>query len=117
MIRSSRIYEELKTFVWKGSKPQAMRGKNDDLVIALAIGCWLFDTSTGYTKQTADLNSAMLAAMGVNKTKVNGLGDQNLQNMQRLNPFKPIVVSGGQPSPDDTGRQKSPLQDFWWLIK
>jgi len=116
MIHSSRIYEELKTFIWKGSKPQAMRGKNDDLVMALAIGCWLFDTSTGHSKQSADLNAAMLAAMGINKTKVEGLMDHDLKNAQRLNPFKPIILSGEQPNQENSS-EGSPLTDFSWLLK
>ena len=60
-IYSSRLYEELKTFVWKGNKPQAMRGYNDDLVMSLAIGVWLFDTSPDYSRDAMALNKAMLA--------------------------------------------------------
>ena len=41
---SSRLHEELKTFVWKSNKAQAQKGKNDDLVISAAIGSWLFDS-------------------------------------------------------------------------
>ena len=37
---SSRLLEELKTFIWKGTKAQAQKGKNDDLVMAAAIGRW-----------------------------------------------------------------------------
>jgi len=115
MIYSSRIYEELKTFIWKGSKPQAMRGKNDDLVMALAIGCWLFDTSSEYSKQAIDLNSAMLAAMSVNKNKVDGLMDPNLKTMQRLNPYKPVLISGDQPSEEN--KESNRITDFSWLLK
>jgi len=114
MIYSSRIYEELKTFIWKGNKPQAMRGKNDDLVMALAIGCWLFDASGDYSKQTIDLNTAMLKAMAVNKVDDANFQDPALKDMQRLNPFKPVIVSGDQPSSE---KDRNPLTDFLWLIK
>ena len=40
---------------------QAKRGFNDDLVISLAIGCWLFDASSDYSKGSRALNDAMLA--------------------------------------------------------
>jgi hypothetical protein len=63
---SSRLLDELKTFVWKGSKAQAQKGKNDDLVIAAAIGTWLFDAEPKTNKQSTDLNKAMLAGFGVN---------------------------------------------------
>lgn len=64
---SSRLIEELKTFVWKGQKAQAQKGKNDDLVIAAAIGTWLFDSDPKVNKQTVDLNKAMLAGFAVNR--------------------------------------------------
>lgn len=63
---SSRLMEELKTFIWKGSKAQAQKGKNDDLVIAAAIGTWLFDSDPKINKQSTDLNKAMLAGFALN---------------------------------------------------
>jgi hypothetical protein len=44
-IRSYRLYNELTTFIWNGSKVEAITGKNDDLVIAFAIACWIRDTA------------------------------------------------------------------------
>ena len=69
MIRcySQRLYDELKTFVWKGQKAQAMRGQHDDLVMSLAIGTWLYDASADYSKNSKALNDAMLSAMKVEK--------------------------------------------------
>ena len=64
---SSRLVSEFKTFVWTGSKAQAQRGKNDDLVMSLAIGLWLYDSSSKKVKKSMDMNTAMLAAFGVNK--------------------------------------------------
>ena len=82
-IRSSRLYEELKTFVWKNGKAQAMRGQNDDLIMALAIGVWLYDTSPQLSKTGTDLNKAMLAAFAVNTTQVEDtIIDQNGMKIQ-----------------------------------
>jgi hypothetical protein len=36
-IYSSRLLNEIKTFVWNNNKPEAMRGYNDDL----GDGSWL----------------------------------------------------------------------------
>jgi len=115
ILRSSRLYEELKTFIWKGQRAQAMRGKNDDLVISLAIGIWLYDTSAGYSKQSVDLNAAMLAAMGVNKSGATGVLDHRMRTMQGVNPFKPVILEG---SPS-TGEQdpENQLLDYMWLLK
>lgn len=64
---SSRLLDELKTFVWKGQKAQAQKGKNDDLVMASAIATWLFDSDPKVNKQSVDLNKAMLSGFAVNK--------------------------------------------------
>jgi hypothetical protein len=72
MIKSSRLYSELKTFVWKNGKAQAQKGQNDDLIMALAIGVWLYDTSPQLSSHGTDLNSAMLAAFGVSSNSTKG---------------------------------------------
>ena len=103
-IRSSRLYEELKTFVWKNGKAQAMRGQNDDLIMALAIGVWLYDTSPQLSKTGTDINKAMLAAFAVNSTPVEDtVVDQSLDKIQHQK--KGVVFPGS----------RSPHNDFDWL--
>ena len=101
---SSRLYEELKTFVWKGNKAQAQKGRNDDLVIAAAIGTWLFDSDPKRNNQTVDLNKAMLAGFAVNSRPLSN-GNQNKWGHAMKNPFKPVKSKN---NPDD--------EDFSWLI-
>lgn len=42
-IRSERLIEEIKMFIWDNNKPQAIKGGNDDLVIAYTIYTHLYD--------------------------------------------------------------------------
>jgi hypothetical protein len=59
----------MKTFAWKGNKAQALKGYNDDLIMSLAIGVWLYDgASDGGAKANA-INAAMLKAMSVSTKK------------------------------------------------
>jgi len=68
-IYSSRFYEELKVFsIGANGKSGAKRGYNDDLVMSLAIGTWLFDASADHSKSSKVLNEEMLKAMSF-KTK------------------------------------------------
>ena len=63
---SSRFLNELKVFVWKeGAKPEAMRGYNDDLVMALAIGCWIRDTALVANQREIEYQKAMLGSVFV----------------------------------------------------
>ena len=112
-IYSSRLYEELKTFIWRGSKAQAQKGKNDDLVMSLAIGVWLYDTTPVYHKQSADLNRAMLEAMRVNEQK-DTAGTPNPWAMNRGDPFKPIITTDQHYM---SGSIEHPLYgDLSWLV-
>jgi hypothetical protein len=70
-IYSSRILDELRTFVWYGDTPRAQKGFNDDLVMALAIGGSLYDpTITDAKKSSSDIYKAMLGGFGINKSSV-----------------------------------------------
>ena len=56
-LYSSRLVSEMKTFVWNRGKAQAQRGTNDDLVMALAIGVWLYDADKTVSQTTVDINA------------------------------------------------------------
>lgn len=43
VIKSERLIEEIKMFIWDNNKPQAIKGGNDDLVMAYAIYAHLLD--------------------------------------------------------------------------
>jgi len=107
-IYSSRLVSELKTFVWSGQKAQAQRGKNDDLVMSLAIGLWLYESSSKSTKKSIDMNSAMLAAFAVNKSK---------QEPRRSHDSLRYLASRGMPvTLDESHPAISGSIDFKWLL-
>ena len=110
-VYSSRLYEELKTFVWKGTKAQAQKGNNDDLVMALAIGVWLYDTSIDYSKHAVDSNRAMLEGFAINKSKVETSARSPFEKYA-LNPFKPVILT----TMPESGSQDSVYGDMSWLL-
>lgn len=71
IIKSNRLLNELKTFVWNNGKPQAMRGYNDDLVMSMAIACWVRDTALVSNQRDVEYKKAFLGAMGTSKTILN----------------------------------------------
>ena len=70
-IYSSRLFHEFKTFIWKNGKPEAMRSYNDDLVMCLAIACWVRDTALQVNKRDVEYKKAMLDAMYLKNNKMN----------------------------------------------
>jgi len=63
-IRSQRTLDELRVFIWKNGKPQAMQGYNDDLVMPLMMGLFLRDTALRFRKAAFDLTYASLNSFG-----------------------------------------------------
>ncbi len=68
-IRSERVTKEMQAFIWKNGKAQAAKGRKDDLMMSLAMICWVKEngaltTSTLKNKKTA----AMRAVLAVNRT-------------------------------------------------
>ena len=70
-IRSLRLYNEMKTFVWNNGRAQAMRSYNDDLVMACAIGCWIRDTIFSENQRDAEYKKSMINSMIAAKTMLN----------------------------------------------
>ena len=101
-IQSKRTLEELRTFVWKHGKAQALDGYNDDLVMSLGIGLFLRDTALRYRQTGMDL--ARVSVAGMMKT---GYSDDTV--------YQP-TANGYYISPwqMDTGHG---AEDIDWLIK
>jgi len=70
-IYSSRLINEMKTFIWKNGKPQAMKSYHDDLVMALAIGCWVRDTALQANARELNYQKAFLSAIKTTSTSFN----------------------------------------------
>jgi hypothetical protein len=54
------MLEELRTFIWKNGKAQAMDGYNDDLVMSFGFAMFLRDTSLRFKQTGIDLARASL---------------------------------------------------------
>jgi hypothetical protein len=103
-IYSSRIIGEFKTFIWSNNKAQAMRSYNDDLVMALAIACWVRDTALTVNKRDMEYNKAMMSSMIVSNTQI----DTTI----------PGMTSHGQSKlRSDQLAAKQQYEEFIWLFK
>jgi len=67
-IYSSRVVNEFKTFIWHNNRAQAMRSYHDDLVMALAIGCWVRDTALEIDKKDMAYKRVLLDSMAMTKS-------------------------------------------------
>ena len=102
-LYSSRIIGEFKTFIWSNNRAQAMRSYNDDLVMALAIACWVKDTALTANQRDMEYNRAMMSSIIVSNrnmvTTIPGMIGHKVNNAEKLK------------------EQQKKYQDFIWLIK
>lgn len=66
ITHSKRLYEELKTFMWRNNKAQAQKGYNDDIIMAYAMTFSLFEASGRNLYSDEDMAMGLLAGMSTN---------------------------------------------------
>jgi hypothetical protein len=67
LIRSGRLIDEMFTFIWQSGRAEAMKGYNDDLIMALAIGLWVRNTALRLRQEGIDLTKNMLNSSHIAK--------------------------------------------------
>ncbi len=102
-VYSSRLVDEFKTFIWNNNKAEAMRSYHDDLVMALAIGCWVRDTALQTNQREIEYKKAMMGSMML-KSK----------NFRTPNPGSKNIQQGLN---EEQRRIKNQYSDFVWLLK
>ena len=70
IIHSKRLIDELFVFIWNGSRAEAQRGYNDDLVMSFSTGLWVRDTALKLRQQGMDLTRSALSHIGKSSTGV-----------------------------------------------
>lgn len=100
IINSGRTLRELEKFIWSNGRPEAQKGYNDDLVMSLAIVCWVRDTALINNQKDVEYTKALLATMGKSNTQLN-------TSIHGMNSYKQV---------QETATKKM-YQDYLWLIK
>jgi hypothetical protein len=104
-VYSVRLSNEMRTFIWQNGKPQAMRGYNDDLIMALAIACWVRDTALTINKREVEYKKACLNSVIKVDTKVN----TTIPGMQGYNRKQSLD--------EKMFKAKEDYMKYSWLIK
>ena len=90
LIRSNRLIDEMFTFIWSGGRAEAMKGYNDDLIMALAIGLWVRNTALRLRQEGIDLTKSMLSSTTIQNNS--GVYATNWQ--QGRNPYEMEIGKG-----------------------
>ena len=109
----------MKTFVWNGAKPGASHAANDDLIMSLAIGCWLFEASPMYGKNSREINKHMLDGFSTEGHKTSEMigTREEVRVPHNHSPYDTVGVFG---APGEVGRRNMPkcrLRKEWaWIL-
>ena len=121
---SRRLYDQLQAFVWNGNKPSAGKDSHDDLIMSLAIGCWLVEGGEGISEQAKQMAYAMLQATQVSCKDTNQMPGAINEAQPLVNPnIRGINANQSVYRPRDatSQSQRSGLtrdaSDFSWLLR
>ena len=103
-VYSSRTINEMKTFIWRNGKPQAMKGYNDDLIMSLAIACWVRDTALQANARDLNYQKAFVDAIMTTRTTM------NTQVKGQIGYKKDNII-------DKIDEAKKTYDEFMWIIK
>ena len=92
-----------------------MKGHNDDLVMSLAIGAWLYDANSEYSKSAVNLNAVMFSSMKRTTATTVGLLPGQTPNIYTSAQYG-INPRGDMRMVGDLKSGKVP-QDLTWLFK
>ena len=83
IVRSQRLIDELFVFIYNGSRAEAMRGYNDDLVMSFSMGLWIRETALRLKAEGIELQKKAISGInshqGVYTPEVN---DNNSWTME-----------------------------------
>jgi hypothetical protein len=100
VIKSKRLLEEMKVFIWKNGRAEALSGYNDDLVMSIAIGMYIRDTALRY--KTFGLDAARRA----------------LENMTTSrSDIQAVYTAGFNTNPYEIQNPHGGSEDISWILK
>lgn len=119
---SQRLYDQLQAFVWNGNKPMAGKDSHDDLIMSLAIGCWLVEGGEGVSEQAKQMAYAMLQATHVMRKNVDQMPGAINEAQPLVNPNIRGANAQSVYRPHDAatyasrGQAPRAVTDFSWLL-
>ena len=111
IIRSHRMIEELRTFVYKNNRPDHMPGYHDDIIMAYAMAIFVVQTSFKKLEESKKHTKAMLDSW-LNITN----GSNEVIKRDSNPPTTPNTPTYNQPQVNQGGVNNNDNGDFNWLF-
>jgi hypothetical protein len=106
-IRSSRLLNEMSTFVYINGRPDHMKGQHDDLIMSIAMAVYVAESSFSQLTKVTEQAKVMLDSWQVNSYEH--------QNEQYFNPALPQNMNSNNPVYRNQPT-KSEYEKYLWLF-
>lgn len=108
-VRSTRLLNELNTFVYINGRPDHQKGQHDDLIMAMAMAIYVGENSFTSLEKVTEQTKAMVDSWMVQETPVkNPVNDYN--------PSLSAMPTDPYGRPHHGGASKSDYENYLWLF-
>ena len=83
-IYSSRLFDEMNTFIYVSGRPDHQKGQHDDLIMSIAMATYVAESSFSSLEKVTEQTKAMLESWSVS----------NNENMGKQLDFNPVIPFG-----------------------
>jgi hypothetical protein len=108
-IRSTRLLNELNTFVYVNGRPDHQKGQHDDLIMAIAMAIYVGENSFTQLEKVTEQTKAMMESWLVNETPVKNTSSD-------FNPSLPAMPGGINHNRNRGQATKEDYQNNSWLF-
>jgi len=107
-IKSSRLYNEMNTFIYINGRPDHQKGHHDDLIMGIAMATYVGENSFNQLQKVTEQTKAMLNSWQVN----------NNEESSKSITFNPVVPSGPMMGNQRFNNEpsKKDYENYGWLF-
>jgi hypothetical protein len=106
-IYSSRLYNEMNTFVYVNGRPDHQKGHHDDLIMSISMALYVGESSFSSLEKVTEQTKAMLDSWTVN----------NNESVKNVIDFNPVIPHMNQDRfRDNTSVSRKDYENYGWLF-
>jgi hypothetical protein len=106
-VYSSRLLNEMNTFVYLNGRPDHQKGQHDDLIMSIAIACYVGENSFSSLTKVTEQAKTMLDSWAVTE-------NDNVSKSVSQNTYVPAYIVGAQQHPMEYSRED--YTKYGWLF-
>jgi hypothetical protein len=106
-IYSSRLYNEMNTFVYVNGRPDHQKGHHDDLIMSISMALYVGESSFSSLEKVTEQTKAMLESWTVN----------NNESVKNVIDFNPVIPHMNQDRfRDNSSISRKDYENYGWLF-